>query len=164
MASFDISSEMDWQELSNAVQLTLKEVRNRFDFKGVESNIDLDQKASFLTLTCSQPEKLSSLNDVFQSKLIKRGLSLLSFDYQTEEAATGRSVRQKVIVHAGISKEKGKEIVKEIKNSKIKVQAQIQDDVVRVTSKSRDDLQSVMAYLKPLQEKLKIPMQFGNYR
>ena len=164
MPSFDVSSDIDWQELDNAIQQTLKEVGSRFDFKGLECKIDSDKKAKSLTLWCSEAEKLAALNDVFQTKLIKRGLSILSFDYGKEEPASGRAARQQVTVISGISKEKAKEIIAAIKSEKLKVQTQIQDEQVRVTGKKRDDLQSVIQFLKTSQEKLKCPMEFGNFR
>jgi cyclic-di-GMP-binding protein len=164
MPSFDVSSEMNWQELDNAINQATKELSQRFDFKGVKAEIKLDQKAKTVTLWCSEEGKLDSLNDILQSKLVKRGISLLSLDYQKIESAFGGSVRQNVLIQAGISKEKGKEIIATIKESKLKVQAQIQDEQVRVTGKNRDDLQSTIALLKENQEKLKVPMQFGNFR
>ncbi|NBU19840.1 YajQ family cyclic di-GMP-binding protein [bacterium] len=164
MPSFDVSSEMNWQELDNAINQATKEVSQRFDFKGVKAEIKLDQKAKTVTLWCSEEGKLDALNDVFQNKLIKRGISLLSLDYKTIESAFGGSVRQNVLIQAGISKEKAKEVIAVIKESKIKVQAQIQDEQVRVTGKNRDDLQAAIALLRSQQEKVKIPMQFGNFR
>lgn len=164
MPSFDISSEMNWQELDNAINQATKELTQRFDFKGVKAEIKLDQKAKSVTLWCGEEGKLDALNDIFQSKLVKRGISLLSLDYQTIESAFGGSVRQVVLIQAGISKEKGKEIIATIKESKVKVQAQIQDEQVRVTGKNRDDLQSAIAALKENQEKIKVSMQFGNFR
>ncbi len=164
MPSFDVSSEMDWQELDNAINQANKEVVQRFDFKGIKTEIKLDKKEKTLTLWCSEEGKLESLNDVLQNKLIKRGISLLSLDYQTVESAFGSSVRQVVLLQAGISKEKGKEIIALIKESKLKVQAQIQDEQVRITGKNRDDLQSAIAALKENQEKVKVSMQFGNFR
>jgi len=164
MPSFDVSSEMDWQELDNAVNQATKELIQRYDFKGVKSEIKLDQKAKTLTLWCSEEAKLEAMNDILQSKLIKRGISLLSLEYQKLEPAFGGSVRQVVTLQAGISKEKGKEIIASIKESKIKVQAQMQDEQVRVTSKNRDDLQSTIAHLRSQQDSLKVPMQFGNFR
>lgn len=164
MPSFDVSSEMNWQELDNAINQTNKEVSQRFDFRGTKTEIKLDQKEKTVTLWCSEEGKLDALNDVFQSKLIKRGISLLSLDYQTVESAFGGSVRQVILIQAGVSKEKGKEIISVIKNSKLKVQAQIQDEQVRVTGKSRDDLQKTISLLKENQEKIKTPMQFGNFR
>lgn len=164
MPSFDVSSEMNWQELDNAINQAVKELAQRYDFKGIKSEIKLDQKAKTITLWCSEEGKLEAMNDIFQNKLIKRGISLLSLDYQKIEPAFGGSVRQVVTVQAGISKEKGKEIIAAIKDSKIKVQAQMQDEQVRVTSKNRDDLQTTISFLRGEQDKLKVPMQFGNFR
>ncbi len=164
MPSFDVSSEMNWQELDNAINQATKELSQRFDFKGIKSEIKLDQKAKTVTLWCSEEGKLDALNDILQNKLIKRGISLLSLDYQTIEQAFGGSVRQVVQIQAGISKEKGKEVIAVIKESKLKVQAQIQDEQVRVTGKNRDDLQEAIALLKANQEKVKVPLQFGNFR
>jgi uncharacterized protein YajQ (UPF0234 family) len=164
MPSFDISSEMDWQELDNAVNQATKELIQRYDFKGVKTELKLDLKAKTLTLWCSEEEKLDAMNDILQSKLIKRGISLLSLEYKDKEPAFGGSVRQVVIVQAGIEKEKAKGIISELKNSKIKVQAQIQDEQVRVSGKNRDDLQSAIALLREKQNEIKVPMQFGNFR
>ncbi len=164
MPSFDVSSEMNWQELDNAINQAIKEVTQRFDFKGIKSEIKLDQKAKTVTLWCSEEGKLDALNDVLQNKLIKRGISLLSLDYKDIDSAFGGSVRQVIEIQAGISKEKGKEVIAVIKESKLKVQAQIQDEQVRVTGKNRDDLQEAIAVLKANQEKVKVPLQFGNFR
>jgi cyclic-di-GMP-binding protein len=164
MPSFDVSAEMDWQELDNAVNQATKELGQRYDFKGVKTELKLDLKAKTLTLWVSEEGKLEALNDILQSKLIKRGISLLALEYKDIEPAFGGSVRQVVVLQAGISKEKGKEIIAAIKDSKLKVQAQIQDEQVRVTGKNRDDLQSTIAYLKSKQDNLKVPMQFGNFR
>lgn len=164
MPSFDITSDIEWQELDNAIQQALKEILTRFDFKGIKSEIQLDRKAKTVTLWCSEEGKLDSLNDIFQNKCVKRGISLHSFDYQKIDTAFGGSVRQVLNVQAGISKEKGKEIIQKIKESKLKVESQIQDEKVRVTSKSRDLLQSAMQFLKGQQDMLKVPMQFGNFR
>lgn len=164
MPSFDVSSKVDWQELDNAVNHATKELITRFDFKGVKTEITIDQKAKTVTLWCQEEAKLESLNDVFQNKIIKRGLSILSFDYGKVEPAFGGSARQVIQVQAGISKEKGKEVIASIKDGKFKAQAQIQDEQVRVTAKSRDELQTVIGYLREQQEKIKLPMQFGNFR
>jgi uncharacterized protein YajQ (UPF0234 family) len=164
MPSFDVSSDIDWQELDNAINQATKEVGQRFDFKGVKSEIKLDLKAKTITLWCSEEAKLEAVVDIFQSKAIKRGLSLLCFEYKDKEVAFGSSVRQLVTVQAGISKEKGKEIIAALKDSKLKVQAQIQDEQVRVTGKNRDDLQSAISLLKTQQDQIKVPMQFGNFR
>ncbi|MEK6580198.1 MAG: YajQ family cyclic di-GMP-binding protein [Bdellovibrionota bacterium] len=164
MPSFDVSSEMNWQELDNAINQALKEVTQRYDFKGVKAEIKLDTKLKTVTLWCSSEEKLEALNDVYQNKLVKRGISLHSMDYKDTESAFGGSIRQLIAVQAGISKEKAKEIIAAIKESKLKVQAQIQDEQVRVTGKNRDDLQEAIALLKGQQDQLKVPMQFGNFR
>lgn len=164
MPSFDISSELDWQEMDNAITQALREVSTRFDFKGLESKIEMDKKAGTVTITCSQAEKLSSVRDVFYNKVIKRGISLLSLDEQKEEPASGTAARQLIRIQNGISKEKAKEIIKKIKDERIKVQAQIQDEQVRVTGKSRDLLQEVIQMLKSEQDNLKVPMEFGNFR
>ncbi len=164
MPSFDISSEVNWQELDNAVNQAAKELSQRYDFKGVKTELKLDKKEKTVTLWCSEEGKLDALNDVFQNKLIKRGISLLSLEYKDRETAFGQSVRQVVVVQAGISKEKAKEIIAAIKETKIKVQAQIQDEQVRVTGKNRDDLQAAIAELRSRQDQLKVPLQFGNFR
>lgn len=164
MPSFDISSEVNWQEVDNAIQQAKKELFTRFDFKGIQSGIELDRKEKTLTLTCGSEGKLDALNDMLQNKLVKRGVSLLSFDYGKVEPASGSSVRQVVKVQAGISKEKGKEIVQAIKEGNLKVQAQIQDEQVRVSAKSRDLLQEAIAHLRGKQDGLKLPLQFGNFR
>lgn len=155
---------MNWQELDNAVNQTTKELSQRYDFKGVKTELKLDTKAKTLTFWVSEEAKLEAMHDIFKSKAIKRGISLLSFDYKDLEPAFGGSVRQLVTIQAGISKEKGKEIVAAIKDSKLKVQAQIQDEQVRVTGKNRDDLQSAIAHLRSQQDQLKVPMEFGNFR
>lgn len=155
---------MDWQELDNAVNQTNKELQSRYDFKSVKTELKLDLKAKTLTLWVSEEDKLDALKDIFKSKVIKRGLSLMSFDYKDAESAFGGSVRQLVTIQAGVSKEKGKEIIAALKESKLKVQAQIQDEQVRVTGKNRDDLQEAIALLRSKQDEIKVPMQFGNFR
>ena len=164
MPSFDVSSDIDWQELDNAVNQATKELAQRYDFKGVKTEIKLDKKEKTITIWVAEEGKLDALQDVFKSKLIKRGFSLLSFDYKEIESAFGGSVRQLVLIQAGVSKEKGKEIMASLKESKLKVQSQIQDEQVRVTGKNRDDLQDAIAYLREKQDSLKVPMQFGNFR
>ena len=119
MPSFDITSDVDWQEVDNAVNTSLKELATRFDFKGVKSEITFDRKAKTITLVCSEDGKLDNLKDIVQTKLIKRGISLLSLEYNPVEAAFGGSVRQVINVTAGISKDKGKEVIAFIKDSKV---------------------------------------------
>ncbi|MBC7691896.1 MAG: YajQ family cyclic di-GMP-binding protein [Methylotenera sp.] len=164
MPSFDVSAEMDWQELDNATNQATKELSQRYDFKGVKTEIKLDLKEKTMTIWCQEEAKLDAVKDILSTKLIKRGISLLSFDYKEPESAFGGSVRQLVVVQAGVSKEKGKEIMAVLKESKIKVQSQIQDEQVRVTGKNRDDLQEAIALLKEKRDSLKVPMQFGNFR
>ena len=164
MPSFDITSDVDWQELDNAVNQALKELATRFDFKGVKSEITFDKKAKTLTLVCSEDGKLDNLKEIVQGKMIKRGISLMSLKYKPTEAAFGGSVRQVIEVQAGISKEKGKEVIATLKESKLKVTGAIQDEQVRVTGKNRDDLQDAIALLKSKQEDLKLPMNFENFR
>ncbi len=164
MPSFDITSDVDWQEVDNAVNQALKELATRFDFKNVKSEVTFDRKAKTITMICSEEGKLDNLKEVVQGKMIKRGISLMSLNYKPVEPAFGGSARQVIEVQAGISKEKGKEVIAAVKDSKIKAQAQIQDEKVRVTGKNRDDLQECIALLKGKQDQLKLPMQFGNFR
>ena len=158
--SFDLVSKVDVQELKNAVDQAMKEIRQRFDFKDSVSNITLEKEE--ITLTSDDAYRLKSVIDIFQSKLIKRSISLKAMDYGKIEEALGKTVRQKITIQQGIPSEAAKEIVKEIKSSKLKVQSQIQGDQVRVSGKSRDDLQSVMALLK--KKDFGIDMQFSNFR
>lgn len=164
MPSFDISSDIDWQELDNAINQATKELQSRFDFKAVKTEIKLDKKLKTITLWCALEAKLDALKDILATKAIKRGISTLAFEYDPLELAFGGSVRQVVKIQAGVSKEKGKEIIKALKETALKVQAQIQDEKVRVTGKNRDDLQAAIGQLKEMQDKLKVPMQFGNFR
>jgi len=164
MPSFDISSDINWQSMDDAINQTLKEIRNRFDFKGIQSDIVMEQKDKTLKITCSEAYKIEAIQETFHQKLSKRGISLLSLDYQPQEKASGAGARIVAKVAAGVSKEKGKEIIAFLKQAANKVQAQIQDEKVRVTSKSRDELQSAITLLKGQETKLGVPMQFGNFR
>ena len=164
MPSFDVQSTIQWQELTNAIAQTLKEVESRFDFKGVKAEIEVDRKENTVTLWSSEDKKLDSLRDVFFSKLIKRGISTLSFVDKKEIDAFGGSKKALLDIQAGISKEKAKSLIAGLKESKIKVQAQIQEDQLRVSGKNRDDLQLAIAHLKEQQSKLSIPLQFLNFR
>src|SRR6516162_5372252 len=159
--SFDIVSKVDLQEVSNAIQQALKEVHTRYDLKDSKSDIQMDEKEA-LVLTSSDDYKLKAVNDVLQSKLVKRGVPLKALTYGTIEPAAGSTVRQRVSMQQGIPIEKAREIVKVIKNSKKKVQAAIQGDLVRVSGKDRDALQEVIAMLR--QQDFGIDMQFTNYR
>jgi len=159
-ASFDIVSELDMQEMDNAVNQAVKELTSRFDFKGSKSSIDLSEKE--IVLASDDEGKLRSVVEILESKVIKRGLSLKSLDYQKVEPASGGTVRQTVKIKQGIDQENAKKIIKLIKDSKIKVQASLQGDQVRVTGKNRDDLQAVIALLKNTD--LPVALQFTNYR
>jgi hypothetical protein len=159
--SFDIVSKVDLQEVSNAIQQALKEIHTRFDLKDSKSNIALDGKDAII-LTSQDDYKVKAVNDVFQQRLVKRGVPLKALTYGPVEPAAGSTVRQKISMQQGISTEKAREIVKTIKNSKHKVQASIQGDLVRVSSKDRDTLQAVIALLR--NSDFGIDMQFTNYR
>jgi uncharacterized protein YajQ (UPF0234 family) len=159
--SFDIVSKVDLQEVSNAIQQALKEIHTRYDLKDSKSDVQLDNKEA-LILTSADEFKLKAVNDVLQGKLVKRNVPLKALEYGAIEPAAGSTVRQRVTMQQGIPIEKAREIVKIIKNSKKKVQAAIQGDLVRVSGKDRDTLQEIMAMLK--QHDFGIDMQFTNYR
>jgi cyclic-di-GMP-binding protein len=159
--SFDISSQIDHAEVVNAVNQALKEVQTRFDFKGSKSGIELEGKEAII-LASDDEYKLQSLNDILQTKLVKRGVPLKGLTYGKVESALGGTVRQRVTLQQGIPQEKAKEIVKHIKDTKLKVQASIQGDLVRVAGRDRDTLQEVIAALR--KHDFGIDMQFTNYR
>lgn len=158
--SFDIVSKTDYAEVSNALNQTSKEISQRFDFKGSKAAIELQGKD--LILTAEDETRLRNMNDILQSKLIKRGISLKALDYQKIEPAAGGTVRQVVKIQQGIPTDKAKEVVKFIKDNKLKVQASIQGETVRVSGKDRDTLQEVIAKLKD--RDFGIDMTFDNYR
>jgi cyclic-di-GMP-binding protein len=159
--TFDITSKIDHAEVVNAIQQALKEVQTRFDFKDSKSNIETENKDAII-LTSDDEYRLNSLNDILQGKFVKRGVPLKGLTYGKVEQALGGTVRQRIMLQQGIPQEKAKEIVKQIKDSKLKVQASIQGDLVRVSGKDRDVLQQVMALLR--NHDFGIDMQFGNYR
>jgi cyclic-di-GMP-binding protein len=162
-STFDITSTVDLQEVDNAVNQARKEVAQRYDFKGSTAEIEYDKEAGTLTLLADDEYKLTALIDVLQSKLVKRGVPIRNLDYGKVESASAGKARQVITLQQGISTEKGKEIVKAIKNGGFKkVQAQIQDDQVRVQSPSIDELQAVIALLK--QEDFGLELSFGNFR
>lgn len=158
--SFDIVSKTDMAEVVNAINQTAKEVSQRFDFKGSKAAVELVTKD--LMLTAEDDTKLRNMNDILQSKLVKRGISLKALEYGKIEPAAGGTVRQAVKIQQGIPGDKAKEVVKFIKDGKYKVQASIQGETVRVSGKDRDTLQSVIAALKA--HDFGIDMQFDNYR
>lgn len=159
--SFDIVSKTDFQEVKNAVDQASKELNQRFDFKGSSSKITLEEESNLVVLSDDE-YRLKSVLDILQSKLIKRGVSLKALVYGSIEKALGGTVRQKIALQQGIETEKAKEINKVIRDSKLKVQTQIQGDQIRVTSKNKDDLQSVIALLK--NRDFGLPIQCVNYR
>jgi cyclic-di-GMP-binding protein len=159
--SFDIVSKIDLQEVQNAMNMALKEIHQRFDLKDSKSDIVLEGKDA-IVLTSADDYKLKAVNDVFQGKLVKRGVPLKGLQYGPVESAAGSTVRQRITMQQGIPIEKAREIVKVIKNSKKKVQAAIQGDLVRVSGKDRDTLQEIIAVLR--KEDFGIDMQFTNYR
>ena len=159
--SFDIVSNVEIPEVQNAIQQALKEITQRYDLKGSHSNVEFDGKAE-LTLTSADDYKLKAVTDILQGKLAKRNVSLKAFEYGKVEPAAGSTVRQKVKMQQGIPIEKAKEIVKLIMDSKLKVQASINADIVRVTGKDRDSLQEVIALLR--KHDFGLDLQFTNYR
>lgn len=158
--SFDIVSQVDHAEIGNAINQTMKEVRQRFDFKG--SNAAVVVEEDDLVLTAEDETRLRNMNDILQQKLVRRGVPLKAFTYGRAEPAAGGTLRQHVAIQQGIPTDKAKEIVKFIKDTKAKVQAAIQGDTVRVTGRDRDTLQDVIAQLKT--KDFGINMQFTNYR
>ena len=160
--SFDVVSKVDLQEVQNAVHQAGKEIATRFDFRGSKSRIDWNDKELQLTLTSDDEHKMKSVVDILETKLVKRNVPIKSLEFKPVEPAAGATVRQIVKVQQGIAVEKAKEIVRAIKDSKIKVQASIQADQVRVTGKNRDDLQAVIALLRGAD--FGVPLQFTNYR
>jgi uncharacterized protein YajQ (UPF0234 family) len=160
--SFDIVSEVDLQEVDNAVNQARKEIAQRYDFKGSKSSIELNTKDRVLTMVSDDDFKLKSVLDILQSKLIRRGVPVKALSYGSVEPSTGGTVRQLITLRIGIEKENAKRIVKMIKDTKLKVQAQIMDDQVRVTAKAKDDLQAVITMVR--EAELEFAVQFTNYR
>jgi hypothetical protein len=160
--SFDIASKVDLQEVLNAVQQATKEISQRFDFKGSKSTIDLNKDKHEITLVSDDELKLKTVVDILQTKLVKRGVSLKALQYGKIDQAAGNTVRQLVTLQQGIPVDKAKEIVKLIKDTKMKVQAEIQKDQVRVKAKKIDDLQALIALLRG--KDLGIHIDFINYR
>ncbi len=161
-STFDIVSEFDRQELANAVDQTAREVRTRYDLKDSKSELDLGENE--LTLTSDSEMHLGAVRDILETKAIRRNLSLKIFDYGEIQEISGGRVKQVVTLKQGISDELAKKIQKLIKEHNSKVQARIQGDAVRVGSKSKDDLQSVIQLLRERQEEFSVPLQFTNYR
>jgi cyclic-di-GMP-binding protein len=158
--SFDIVSKVDGQSLADAVNQAQREIATRFDFKNSKSSIEL---ADFsITIVADDDMKLRNVTDILQSKLVNRGVSLKALKYGKVEPASGGTLRQIVTCAQGIEKDQAKKVVEAIKNAKLKVSTQIQDDQIRVTSKSKDDLQKAINLVKTMP--LEFPVQFVNYR
>ena len=160
--SFDVVSKIEMPEVQNAIQQAQKEIHQRFDLKDSHSNIELKEKDNKILLVSSDEFKLRAVTDILQSKLVKRGVPLKGLTYGEIMPASGSTVRQEVTLQQGIPIEKAREIVKKIKDSKLKVQASISGDFVRVAGKDRDVLQSVIKLLR--ENDFGIDMQFINYR
>jgi len=159
-SSFDVVSSVDLQEVKNAIAQAMKEIVNRFDLKGTNSNIELQGEK--LLLTSSDEYKIKAVRDVLEGRLVKRNVPLKALTYGTIESALGGTTRQSVDMQKGIPSEKAREIVKVVKNAKLKVQAAIQGDQVRISGKNKDDLQAAIRLLK--ETDFGIDMQFTNYR
>jgi uncharacterized protein YajQ (UPF0234 family) len=161
-SSFDIVSEVNMQEVDNAINQARREIVQRYDFKGSRSSIELNQKEKTLTVVSDDDFKLKSVVDILQNKLIKRGVPIKALDYGTVEPAANTTVRQLIKLRVGIDKENARLLVKMIKDAKLRVQSQIMEDQVRVTGKNKDDLQSIIKMLR--EAELNFAMQFTNYR
>lgn len=160
--SFDIVSKIELPEVSNAVQQAMKEIQQRYDLKDSRSSIELKEKENKIILQSADDFKLKAVTDILQGKLVKRNVPLKGLAYGTITPSAGSTVKQEITLQQGIATEKAKDIVKVIKDSKKKVQASIQGDLVRVSGKDRDSLQEVIALLRG--QDFGIDMQFTNYR
>lgn len=161
-SSFDVVSQVDMQEMKNAIDQTVKEIRQRYDFKNSKSELTLKEKEQELVVISDDEYKLNAVMDILKTKCAKRGVSLKALDYQKIEEAMAGTVRQVIKIQNGLTSEKAKEISKSLRDVKLKVQAQIQGEQVRVQSKSKDELQSAITFLK--QQDFDVDLQFINYR
>lgn len=159
-SSFDIVSRIDGQELENALNQARREIENRFDFKNSKTTIENDPKS--ITIVSDDELKMRNVVDIVQSKAVKRGIDIKAFAIGAIEPAAGGTVRRVITLRTGISKDQARELVEKIKSLKLKVNAQIQDEQVRVTAKSKDDLQRVIGAVKAMD--FELPVQFVNYR
>ncbi|MFZ1019023.1 MAG: YajQ family cyclic di-GMP-binding protein [Candidatus Cybelea sp.] len=159
-SSFDVVSRVDQQELDNALNQTRKEIENRFDFKNSKTSIEYDGKK--ITLISDDELKMRNVVDVFGAKAVRRGIDLKAFEYGEVEPAAGSTVRQVLTPRSGISKDQSKTLIAYIKDMKLKVNAQYQEEQVRVFGKNKDDLQKVITSLRGME--FEVPLQFVNYR
>ncbi len=164
MPSFDVVSKVDLQEVDNAVNNARKELTTRFDFQGTKTEILLGDDKSSVVLKSNSEPKLDAAYEVFLNKAVKRGLSARAIDRKDPEQMGMGMVKQTVTIKQGISQEKAKELIKVVKDSKLKVQASIQADQLRVTGKNRDDLQAAIALLRSQQDTVQLDLQFINFR
>lgn len=162
MASFDVVSKVDTQTLDNVINVVKKEIVNRYDFRDSKTNVELDKKEMIVKILTETDLRLEAIEDVLRSRMIKQNLSPLSLDFGKSHYASGNMIRKDIKIKQGIDKESGKKIVKHIKDLKLKVEAQIMDDQVRVTGKKIDDLQMIMNVLRQLE--LELPLQFINFK
>ena len=163
MPSFDIISEFEMQELNNAVNQANREITNRFDLKGTSCKVE--HQGAEVTLIADEEFQISQIRDIFKNQLIKRGIDIRAVEEKEAQIALGNA-KQALLVKQGIESQLAKKIVKQIKDTKVKVQASIQGEKVRVTGKKRDDLQQIMAHLKELvkDNKIELPLQYDNFR
>ncbi len=162
MASFDIVNKVDAQLLDNAINVARKEIINRFDFNGSKSEMELDKKSMTIHIVTENDMRLDSITDVIRNRMIKQKLDPLCLDFGKEHYASGMMVKKDIKVKEGIDKEVAKKIIKDIKDSKLKVQAQVMDDQIRVTAKKIDDLQRVISLVRGTTYEL--PLQFVNMK
>jgi len=160
--SFDVVSQIEMPEVNNAIQQALKEVTTRYDLKDSKSKIELNEKDKKIELASADDFKLKAVVEILQQKLVKRGVPIKNLTYGTVTTASGMSVKQEITLQSGIATEKAKDIVKKVKDSKLKVQASIQGDVVRIAGKDRDTLQQAIALLKG--SDFGIELQYTNFR
>jgi uncharacterized protein YajQ (UPF0234 family) len=162
MASFDIVSKVDVQTLDNAINAATKEITTRFDFRDSKTEIELDKKALQVKIVTENEMRITAIEDVVRSRLIKQKIDPNCMDFGKQQYASGNMIRKEILIRQGIDKDASRKIMKEIKDSGIKVQAQMMDDQVRVTSKKIDDLQKIIALLRG--KDLGIPIQFTNMK
>jgi uncharacterized protein YajQ (UPF0234 family) len=162
MASFDIVSKVDVQTLDNAINAATKEITTRFDFRDSKTEIELDKKALQVKIVTENEMRITAIEDVVRSRLIKQKIDPNCMDFGKQQYASGNMIRKEILIRQGIDKDASRKIMKEIKDSGIKVQAQMMDDQVRVTSKKIDDLQKIIALLRG--KDLGIPSQFTNMK
>ena len=162
MPSFDAVNKVDMQLLDNAVNIARKEILNRFDFNGSKSEITLDKKQALITVITENDMRMEAIIDAIRSRMIKQKLNPLCLDFGKDQSASGMMIKKEINVREGVDKDVAKKIISDIKNSKIKVQTQLMDDIVRVSGKKIDDLQAVINLLR--NSDYDIPLQFVNMK